>query len=167
MRLAISLGSNLGDRLFHLRSATLEIQAQLHLSDFPFLCSSIYETEPVDCAPNTPPFYNAVVECECELPPEQVLACLQKLEQAAGRPKEHAFHAPRILDLDVLYYGDIALDNADLTLPHPRLSERLFVLVPLAEIVPHKILPCCPQGVDEQVKTFATDNPLPKIGNLL
>ena len=166
MRLAISLGSNLGDRLLHLRSAALAIQADLHLHGSPFLCSSIYETEPVDCAPNTPPFYNAVLECECERSPEEVLVFLQKLEQAAGRPKEHGFHAPRILDLDVLYYGDITLDHKDLVLPHPRLSERLFVLVPLAEIVPHKILPHCPQGVDEKVKTFAPDTTLPRIENL-
>jgi 2-amino-4-hydroxy-6-hydroxymethyldihydropteridine diphosphokinase len=132
MRAGIALGSNLGDRHTLLREAVAQLK-NLH-EEGNFLASSFHETEPKDCPPSSPFFLNAVVELETSLPPLALLECLQRLELEAGRPKEHAFHAPRTLDLDILYYGALTLRLEELTLPHPRMTERLFVLAPLAEI---------------------------------
>ena len=135
MRTGIALGSNLGDRHALLDGAVASLRL-LH-EQGSFLTSSYYETEPHDCPPDSPCFLNAVVELETSLPPLFLLSELQKLEADAGRAKVHEFHAPRSLDLDILYCGNLFLLTAELQLPHPRISERLFVLQPLAEIRPH------------------------------
>jgi 2-amino-4-hydroxy-6-hydroxymethyldihydropteridine diphosphokinase len=140
MRVAIALGSNLDDRLLNLRSARERLFA-LHEDRGPFLCSRIYETEPVDCPPGSPAFLNAAIELACTRPPLDLLAELQRIEQLLGRPREHGFHAPRTVDLDILYYDNLAFDLPELTLPHPRLAERAFVLAPLADVAPQKIVP--------------------------
>ena len=140
MRVGIALGSNLGDRLDHLRATRRRLFA-LHEDNGPFLCSRIYETEPVDCPEESPRFLNAAIEMSCTLPPLDLLAELQRLERILGRPQDHAFHAPRTIDLDILYYDNLAFELPELTLPHPRLEERAFVLMPLADIAPTRILP--------------------------
>lgn len=140
MRVGIALGSNLGDRPGHLRAARRRLFA-LHEDRGPFLCSRIYETEPVDCPDDSPPFFNAAIEMSCTLPPLDLLAELQHLERILGRPPDHAFHAPRTIDLDILYYDNLAFELPELTLPHPRIVERAFVLAPLADVAPTRILP--------------------------
>ncbi|MFM8716687.1 MAG: 2-amino-4-hydroxy-6-hydroxymethyldihydropteridine diphosphokinase [Spartobacteria bacterium] len=140
MRVGIALGSNLHERLPLLQAARSHLYS-LHEDRGPFLCSRIYETEPVDCPPGSPFFLNAVIEIACTLPPLDLLAGLQRIEQALGRPREHAFHAPRTIDLDILYYDNLHFTLPELTLPHPRISERAFVLCPLADICPDRILP--------------------------
>ncbi|MFZ4774031.1 MAG: 2-amino-4-hydroxy-6-hydroxymethyldihydropteridine diphosphokinase [Terrimicrobiaceae bacterium] len=140
MRAGIALGSNLGDRLSLLNEGRRRLLS-LHDGTGPFLSSKIYETAPVDCPENSPSFLNAAIELSTTLPPLDLLARLQQIEGELGRPQKHQFHGPRTLDLDVLYYGDLQLSHESLVLPHPRISERLFVLNPLADICPDRILP--------------------------
>ncbi|MBP6602353.1 MAG: 2-amino-4-hydroxy-6-hydroxymethyldihydropteridine diphosphokinase [Verrucomicrobiales bacterium] len=130
----ISLGSNLGDRLGNLRTAVArlqEVQSSGHL-----LLSSVYETDPVGCPPGSGSFYNAVIEIETELSPHDLLRTTKAIEKALGRPSAREINAPRTVDLDLLYYGEMVLSDGDLVLPHPRMGERAFVLMPLAEIRP-------------------------------
>jgi len=153
MRVGIALGSNLDERLHLLRSARLHLQG-LHEDRGPFLCSRIYETEPVDCPPGSPLFLNAAIEIACTLPPLDLLAALQRIEQTLGRPKNHAFHAPRTIDLDILYYDNLHFSLPELTLPHPRISERAFVLCPLADICPERILPGWEKSIADRLAEF-------------
>ncbi|MCA1963020.1 MAG: 2-amino-4-hydroxy-6-hydroxymethyldihydropteridine diphosphokinase [Prosthecobacter sp.] len=135
----IALGSNLGDRLANLRRGRDQIVERLQPTSI--LVGGIYETEPVDCAPGTQSFLNTVIEIEVDLTPAQVHAHLQAIEQAMGRPALREKNAPRTLDLDLLYAGDFVSADPALTLPHPRLHLRRFVLQPLADIRAALILP--------------------------
>ncbi len=139
MRAGIALGSNLGDRNAILKAAIGHLR-ELH-EDGEFLVSSFHETDPVDCPPDSPLFLNAVTELETTLPPLELLQRLQALELAAGRPRVHGVNQPRTLDLDLLYCDEITLLLPELVLPHPRMTERVFVLAPLAEICPDLRLP--------------------------
>jgi 2-amino-4-hydroxy-6-hydroxymethyldihydropteridine diphosphokinase len=138
MRAGIALGSNLGDRTKFLKEAIVHLKA-LHESG-EFLVSNLHDTEPVDCPPFSPLFLNAVVELECTLDPLTLLHRLQSLESEFGRPKNHGINEPRTLDLDLLYLDGITMNHSELVLPHPRITERLFVLAPLAEIRPKLML---------------------------
>jgi 2-amino-4-hydroxy-6-hydroxymethyldihydropteridine diphosphokinase len=100
--------------------------------------SSLYRSAPVDA--QGPDFINAVVELETELDPTALLAELQRIESGAGRERPYR-NAPRTLDLDLLRHGDVVMNTAVLTLPHPRMGERAFVLLPLAEIAPDEVAP--------------------------
>jgi 2-amino-4-hydroxy-6-hydroxymethyldihydropteridine diphosphokinase len=160
MRVGIALGSNLHERLHLLQSARLHLQA-LHEDRGPFLCSRIFETDPVDCPPGSPLFLNAAIEIACTLPPLDLLAALQRIEQVLGRPKDHAFHAPRTIDLDILYYDNLHFALPELTLPHPRISERAFVLCPLSDICPERILPGWEKSIAERLAEFSAGE-LPK-----
>lgn len=137
MRVTVSLGSNLDHRLELLRAAKNRLRT-LHEGDLPFLASRIYETAPVDCPPGSPPFLNAAVELSSSLPPFDFLALIQLWERELGRPADHAFHAPRTIDIDLITYGSLRVSHNTLTLPHPRLLERAFVLAPLCDICPDR-----------------------------
>lgn len=141
-RVGISLGSNLGDRLAHLRDAITRL-ATLRSSDH-LLLSPVFETEPVDCPAGSGAFYNAVVEIETALAPLALLAATQTIEGELGRPCERERNAPRTVDLDLLYYDDLAFASDELVLPHPRMWQRAFVLLPLAAIRPDLV----PDGLD-------------------
>ena len=132
MRYTIALGSNLGDRLDNLRSAR---KALLDLGDG-LKWSSVFHTQPVDCPNGSQYFYNAVGIIESALKPPVFLAHLQKIEAEFGRsaPGSRSKNAPRPIDLDILFVDDLRLESLDLTVPHPRWSERRFVLVPLTEL---------------------------------
>ena len=134
----IALGSNLGDRAATLARA----KAALTAAGIPVVRSSaLYATEPVE-APGQPWFLNVVVEVETKLMPKQLLRKVAEIESAFGR-RRAAYHGPRTLDLDILLYGSSTIRTRELQIPHPRLAERRFVLVPLAEIAPglrHPIL---------------------------
>ncbi|MFM8763695.1 MAG: 2-amino-4-hydroxy-6-hydroxymethyldihydropteridine diphosphokinase [Spartobacteria bacterium] len=160
MRVGIALGSNLHERLPLLQAARSHLYL-LHEDRGPFLCSRIYETEPLDCPPGSPFFLNAVIEIACTLPPLDLLAGLQRIEQALGRPREHAFHAPRTIDLDILYYDNLHFTLPELTLPHPRISERAFVLCPLADICPDRILPGWKKSIAARLSELPPES-LPK-----
>lgn len=142
LRVGIALGSNIGDRLQNLRLARERILALPWAG--PALCASVYETAPVDCAPGTASFLNTVMDVQagsdCPDPPA-LLAALLEIERQLGRPSRHPRNAPRPIDLDLLYFGNLECHSALLTLPHPRLALRRFVLAPLAEIRPSLILP--------------------------
>src|SRR5688572_5767559 len=127
----VALGSNLGDREANLSRGVRGLRARgLRIT----ARSSVYETEPVG-GPAQGADVNAVVQAETSLRPEEVLAACLDAERDAGRVRSVA-NAPRTLDLDLLLYGDAVLRSAGLAVPHPRLHERRFVLVPLAEIAP-------------------------------
>ena len=135
MRTAVALGSNLGDRLRNLRAARQQISGLTDIQP-PVLSSAIYETDPVDCEPEAPKFLNAVVEFGYNGDPVQLLKKLKSVEDALGRPREHARDVSRKIDIDLLYIGDTRINDRELELPHPRMHLRKFVLQPLADIRP-------------------------------
>jgi 2-amino-4-hydroxy-6-hydroxymethyldihydropteridine diphosphokinase len=126
----IGLGSNLGDRVATLRETVRRLGALGRL----VAVSSLYETAPVGYL-EQPPFLNAVVGMETEFAPGELLRELLAIERELGRTRTFP-NAPRTVDLDLLLMDDTVMDSTDLTLPHPRLRERAFVLVPLVEIAP-------------------------------
>ena len=127
----LSLGSNLGDRAANLRAA---IAAMPDAGARVVKVSSFYETEPVDYL-EQPWFLNCAVEAETELPPLDLLHALRGIEGRLGSQKEFA-KGPRLLDMDILLYGDETIESPELQIPHPRMLRRNFVLAPLAEITP-------------------------------
>ena len=135
-----ALGSNLGDRWSHLRAAR-DFLAARHEGAGPPAVSPVYETDPVDCPPDSAPFLNAVMEIMTSLPPEDLLAASDTFELQLGRGAQRARNAPRPIDLDILYAGDRQIDATRLTVPHPRLTQRRFVLQPLADLRPDLVLP--------------------------
>ena len=124
----MALGSNLGRRRDNLRAAVAGLPDVVAVSP-------VYETAPVGGPEDQPPYLNAVVELDTERSPRQLLAVAQRLEEAAGRVRG-ARWGPRPLDVDVLLVGDLTVDDADLQVPHPRMWERAFVLLPLADLAP-------------------------------
>ncbi len=148
----IALGANLGDARVAVLQAIRAIAALPATSMV--RRSSLYRTAPLDAT--GPDYVNAVVEILTALGPHKLLLELQQLEQAAGRQRPHR-NAPRTLDLDILLYGDQVLDSPTLVIPHPRMNQRAFVLVPLAEIAPVKVSPAQLQAVSGQVLTRTSD----------
>lgn len=139
----IGLGANEGDRLTQMRAAVQQLDA--HAAIRVVAASPVYETEAhtIDPEDTQPAFLNAVVQVETELSPEALLAACQQLERIAGRDRtDNAPRwGPRPLDLDVLTYDDDTRDTPTLTLPHPRLAERRFVLKPWADLAPNLHVP--------------------------
>ncbi len=127
----LALGSNLGDRLHILRGG----RSALHDADGVRVeaASAIYETEPVGGPAGQGPYLNAVLRVETSLSPRQLLALCQQVEERFGRQRDTRWGA-RTLDVDILVYGDVVVQAPDLVLPHPRLHERPFVLVPLLDV---------------------------------
>jgi 2-amino-4-hydroxy-6-hydroxymethyldihydropteridine diphosphokinase len=127
----IGIGANLGDAAASVRLA-IERLAQLPASD---LCaqSALFRTAPVDAGGDD--YVNAVARIETRLPPQQLLERLLEIEQAHGRTRP-GYNAPRTLDLDLLLYGSERIATAALTVPHPRMTQRAFVLIPLLQIDP-------------------------------
>lgn len=112
------------------------------LSDYPILVSSLWESAPVDCPPSSPRFINAVAALRPRHnSPRQLLSSLQRIEDEYGRKRGAVRNAPRTLDLDILSFGEVLMQEAELTLPHPRMHQRAFVLKPLLEIAPNFIVP--------------------------
>ncbi len=145
---AIALGANLGDRLETLRAAIERISSLGAI----IKVSSVYETDPVGYL-DQPAFYNAVLLLETNLGPETIMTELLKIEAELGRVRTFA-NAPRAIDLDLLLYGDEIRDTPALTLPHPRMHERAFVLVPLAAIAPNMIHPRLHKRVAELLESL-------------
>ena len=140
MRAGVAFGSNLGDRLANLRKARSKI-ASLSSVRPPMRASAIYETEPVGCETGAAKFLNAAIEFEYLGEAQDLLRELAAIEKLLGRPATHARNVSRTIDLDLLYFGDLEIEIAKLQLPHPRITEREFVLRPLADIRPDLFLP--------------------------
>lgn len=143
----IGLGANLGERAGALRSALAAIAALPGTSVR--RVSSLYRSAPVDAG--GPDYLNAAAEIATILAPQSLLEALQAIELSAGRERPYR-NAPRTLDLDILLWGDpaMAIATATLTVPHPRMTERAFVLWPLAEIAPERVPQAALQAVAAQ-----------------
>jgi 2-amino-4-hydroxy-6-hydroxymethyldihydropteridine diphosphokinase len=126
----LSLGSNVGDRAANLHTAIEKIKT---IGDVRAV-SAFYETEPVEMTAQ-PWFLNCVVKLETEKMPRQLIAAILNLEQEMGRQRKQ-FKGPRSIDIDILLFGSSIVEIKGLTIPHPRMHERRFVLEPLAEIAP-------------------------------
>ena len=131
----LSLGSNLGDRLASLQAARDQLRA-IADPEQPFRQSPVYESDPLDCPPNSPPFLNTAVCFHFSGDAPALLAATQAIETSLGRPQERETNAPRAIDIDILVFGQFRLTSPELTLPHPRLHLRRFVLQPLADLDP-------------------------------
>lgn len=149
----MGLGSNLDSPARHVRAALddLAVLPETRMR----AASRLYRSSPWGLE-DQPDFVNAVAALDTRLPPEALLAELQTLEKQAGRVRDGARWGPRVLDLDLLLYGDRVSDDPHLTLPHPRMHERAFVLVPLLEIAPGARIPgrgsaaACLAGLDDR-----------------
>jgi 2-amino-4-hydroxy-6-hydroxymethyldihydropteridine diphosphokinase len=131
----LALGTNLGRRQHNLKEALRRLPPEVEIS----AVSRLYETAPAYVV-DQPPFFNIAVKAETGLSPTDLLAFLKELEAKIGR-KESFRYGPRQIDLDIIFYDDRIVDLPNLTIPHPRLSERAFVLKPLADIAPSLIHP--------------------------
>lgn len=138
MKVVIALGSNLGDSKSVIGQAADKLGELMEVSAL----SSLYRTKPVG-GPEQPDYVNAVLIGETEIDPTDLLAHLLQIEREAGRVRdeETVRWGPRILDLDLISYGELIMESAELMLPHPRAHERRFVLEPWSEIDPDASLP--------------------------
>jgi 2-amino-4-hydroxy-6-hydroxymethyldihydropteridine diphosphokinase len=161
----VALGSNLGDAAGTLRQAAA---ALIVLTESPLRISSLWRTAPVDCPPDSPPFLNAAVALR-PLPnetPQTLLAKLQALERRFGRQANTVRNAPRPLDLDLIAFGPRQETSPVLTLPHPRASQRLFVLAPLAEVAPEFVLPGQTKTIAELLRELPPGQDAQRLGPL-
>jgi 2-amino-4-hydroxy-6-hydroxymethyldihydropteridine diphosphokinase len=155
-RVFVGLGANLGDAANTLRQAVAALRAQPEVQVVAL--SSLYRSAPVDAG--GPDYVNAVAELRTTLAPEALLQRLLQIEQQHGRERPYR-HAPRTLDLDLLLYGDRRLETPSLTLPHPRLHLRAFVLEPLAELAPQLQVPG--QGAISDWRTRCRDQAIERL----
>lgn len=157
----IALGSNLGDREDNLRRAIEMISRQMSLTEM----SSVYETEPMyNESQNW--FLNCVVSVETNLKPRDLLERLQNMEHEMGRKRTERY-GPRLIDLDILFYDDEIVSEPGLEIPHPKITERLFVLMPLAEISPDLVHPVLKKRITELVDILKSDKKVVKRPRLL
>lgn len=139
------MGSNIGDRRETLQAAVAAVPDLVAVSP-------VYETEPVG-GPEQDSFYNIVVELETERTPRQLLELCRELEAAAGRVRKIRW-GPRTLDVDVLLVGDLTVNDEDLTVPHPRMYQRNFVMVPLMDLYPEVVV----EGYDPETAFGDVEN---------
>jgi 2-amino-4-hydroxy-6-hydroxymethyldihydropteridine diphosphokinase len=153
MKVGLGLGSNMGDRLLHLQQAKTYL---LSLSREEWhVASPVYETEPQGCPPNSPKFLNAVLEIEFEGAPKTLLKKVLAYEVAHGRNRDLPKNAARTIDIDILYFGEKEILEKDFVVPHPRIAERRFVLVPLSTIRPDMIV----KGTGKTVRALLRELP--------
>lgn len=144
----LALGTNLGDRMVNLTQALVLLTPFTQLRAW----SKVYETPPWGYL-DQPAFLNMVIEVETDLKPIDLLEKLKFLEEKIGREKSFRF-GPRLIDLDILFFDDLVLHTERLEIPHPRIAERAFVLAPLAELAPERILPAGGQSIAETLSKF-------------
>ena len=148
----LALGSNLGDRLQQLRVGLERLAAGSHVEVT--AASSLYETQPVACAGG--PFLNAVVAVRTDLGPRELLRLAKEAETAAGRTGGQADARP--LDVDILFFGDERMDDPELTIPHPRVFERGFVMRPLAEVCADAVDPRTGRPIQRLIEAAGWDS---------
>jgi 2-amino-4-hydroxy-6-hydroxymethyldihydropteridine diphosphokinase len=158
VKACVGLGSDLGDWAAYL---LLGLSALSRLPKTHLLrLSPVYETDPV--GPPQPPYLNMVAELETELSPKGLLAEMLGVEKALGRERRERW-GPRTLDLDLLLYGDLVLEEAGLSVPHPRLHERAFVLVPLLDLLPEGRHPLLGQSFAELLASLDASSVRPLV----
>lgn len=144
----LGLGSNLGDRLDNLRAARAALPPRVSV----LRASQVYETLPWGYA-DQPPFLNQVLEAHTLLAPRRLLAHLKSIENRLGRTPTFRY-GPRLIDIDILFYGSQIIEMDGLIIPHPRLAERAFVLVPLAELAPDLVHPQSGLSIQQLLTQF-------------
>lgn len=161
----LSFGSNMGDRVGHCKNALASLNRTDHTAVLQ--TSPLYQTEPVDYM-DQDWFINGVAKVETELPPAALLQVLKQIERQAGRRKNPIRFGPRVLDLDIVLADSMVMDDPELTIPHPRMHKRCFVLKPLCDIDPNIVHPVLkrsmadllgeidPEG--QEVKPYACSN---------
>ncbi|MGA1677579.1 MAG: 2-amino-4-hydroxy-6-hydroxymethyldihydropteridine diphosphokinase, partial [Pseudomonadales bacterium] len=158
----VGLGSNLGASARILDAALARLA---EFSDGAVACSSFWRTSPVDCPPASGDFVNAVAAFSprAGLTPDGLLTALKSLESEFGRRESAVRHAPRALDLDLLVFGNEARATDSFVLPHPRATQRRFVLVPAAEVAPALVWPGSRQTIAELCAALVTDEQLSRL----
>jgi GTP cyclohydrolase-4 len=144
----LGLGSNLGEREENLRQALTLLSLKVNVEEV----SSIYETEPVGYK-KQPLFLNLACRITTNLPPEELLHLAKDIETRMGRVPSGQKNSPRPIDIDILFYDNKIMETQNLTIPHPRLKDRTFVLIPLAEIAPGLVHP----KLDKSITQLAND----------
>lgn len=160
----VALGSNLGDS----RAIILRAMDRLQeFSDETLVRSSLWESEPMDCPPGSPRFINAAVRLTPRAgeKPESLLAKLQELEKEFGRQPKRVINEARMLDLDLIAFGNQSRATAQLTLPHPRACVRRFVLEPLAEIAPDFVFPGQRKTMRELLAELPREGRVERVGS--
>jgi len=145
----ISIGSNMGDRLHNCRSGLAALCADGSVQVAAL--SPLYETAPVDFTEQAW-FLNAAAKIHCALSPMDLLGKMQAVQAAAGRKSDSVRYGPRILDLDIIFYEDWVMQTAELTIPHPRMHKRRFVLQPICDIDPYVLHPVLGQEVKQLLR---------------
>lgn len=153
----LALGTNLGDRRANLAEALAQLPPEVRIEAI----SRLYETAPAYVT-DQPAFFNLVLAGRTELEPEVLLAYLKGLEKKLGRQKTKRF-GPRTIDLDILFYNERVIDTPELQIPHARLPERAFVLLPLADIAPQLVHPTLQQTVAYLAEQLPADNGILKV----
>ncbi|MBA4495796.1 2-amino-4-hydroxy-6-hydroxymethyldihydropteridine diphosphokinase [Paenactinomyces guangxiensis] len=149
----LGLGANLGDRLKQLRQAVEMLHHTAGISVIRI--STVYETAPVGYL-NQPPFYNLVIEVHTTLSPIALLATVNQVEKKLHRVREVRW-GPRTIDIDILLYENRVIKQEDLQIPHPRMKERAFVLIPLRELAPHIEIPGSDQTLVDLIRQLPPD----------
>lgn len=157
-RAGLALGSNLGQRLTNLHAA-VELLRAIARPAGRVLLAPIYQSAPVDCPDASPDFYNTVIEIDYDGTSSELFHHTQAIEAKLGRPPAAQRHAPRLIDVDLLYFGDESLTHGPLLLPHPRLTQRRFVLQPLADIRPDLILPGDSSSIADHLRRLLSNEP--------
>lgn len=157
MRAYVAVGSNLGDRWARLGAAARALRASPRVAVL--RASRVFDTAP--WGPPQPRYLNAVLELETALPARALLARLQAIEAAEGRSRAGIRWGARTLDLDLVLYGDLVIAAPGLVVPHPRMAERRFVLAPLAELAPERIVPGLGRTVAELLVAAPEDDLAP------
>jgi 2-amino-4-hydroxy-6-hydroxymethyldihydropteridine diphosphokinase len=147
----LALGSNVGDRLANLKEAIAALTPQMEVK----AKSAVYETPPVGYE-DQPKFLNQVIRVKTYLDPEPLLKHLKRLEVALGR-QESFPNGPRLIDIDILFFDELVLYSPALVIPHPRLHERAFVLLPLMDLDPELVHPVNKKSVREMLAACNTD----------
>ncbi len=169
-RVYLSLGSNLGDRLENLRAGLARLPAY---GVYPVQMSRVYETTPVGETPDPRPYLNLGVWAETELAPLALLQAVKTIERELGRTETQQRWLPRTLDIDIILYDSVVMENPELTIPHPRMCERAFVLIPLYEMTPDLVLPdgtplrtlfLQPEVQSQEVRPYDAHLSLPSLG---